>query len=30
MVSGAIFAGLISVEALFPYALEKWLDISGN
>jgi len=19
-----------SVEALFPYALEKWLDISGN
>ena len=30
MVSGAIFAGLISVEALFPYALEKWFDISGN
>ena len=30
MVSGAIFAGLISVEALFPYALERWLDISGN
>jgi len=30
MVSGAIVAGLISVEALFPYALEKWLDISGN
>ena len=30
MVSGAIFAGLISVEALFPYALEKWLDINGN
>ena len=30
MVSGAIIAGLISVEALFPYALEKWLDISGN
>jgi branched-subunit amino acid ABC-type transport system permease component len=30
MVTGALFAGLISVEALFPYALEKWLDISGN
>jgi len=30
MVSGAIIAGLISVEALVPYALEKWLDISGN
>jgi branched-chain amino acid transport system permease protein len=30
MVSGAIFAGLISVEALFPYALEKWFGIAGN
>ena len=30
MVSGAIVAGLISVEALFPYALEKWFGISGN
>jgi branched-chain amino acid transport system permease protein len=30
MVLGAIIAGLISVEALFPYALEKWFDISGN
>jgi branched-chain amino acid transport system permease protein len=30
MVSGAVVAGLISVEALVPYALEKWLDISGN
>ena len=30
MVSGAIFAGLISVEALFPYALQKWFGISGN
>jgi branched-chain amino acid transport system permease protein len=30
MVSGALVAGLISVEALFPYALEKWLGISGN
>ena len=24
------FAGLISVEALFPYALEKWFGVSGN
>jgi branched-subunit amino acid ABC-type transport system permease component len=30
MVSGAVFAGLISVEALMPYALEKWFGISGN
>ncbi|HEY1369273.1 MAG TPA: ABC transporter permease [Gaiellaceae bacterium] len=30
MVSGAVVAGLISVEALFPYALEKWFDIAGN
>jgi branched-chain amino acid transport system permease protein len=30
MVSGALFAGVISVEALFPYALEKWFGISGN
>ncbi|HKP18652.1 MAG TPA: ABC transporter permease [Gaiellaceae bacterium] len=30
MVSGAFVAGLISVSALIPYALEKWLDISGN
>jgi branched-chain amino acid transport system permease protein len=30
MVSGAIFAGLISVQALFPYALEKWFGIAGN
>ena len=32
MVAGAIFAGLISVEALFPYALEKWSNgaVSGN
>jgi branched-chain amino acid transport system permease protein len=29
-VAGAIFAGLISVEALFPYALEKWFGIAGN
>jgi branched-chain amino acid transport system permease protein len=30
MVSGALLAGLISVEALIPYALEKWLGIEGN
>ena len=30
MVSGAVFAGLISVEALVPYALEKWFGIAGN
>jgi branched-chain amino acid transport system permease protein len=30
MVSGAVVAGLISVEALFPYALEKWFGIAGN
>lgn len=30
MVTGAFIAGLISVEAFFPYALEKWFGISGN
>jgi branched-subunit amino acid ABC-type transport system permease component len=30
MISGAIFAGLISTEGLFPYALDKWLGVSGN
>ena len=30
MVSGAIFAGLISTQGLFPYALDKWLGVSGN
>jgi len=30
LVSGAIFAGLISTEALLPHALDKWLGISGN
>ena len=29
-VAGAIFGGLISVEALFPYALEKWFGVEGN
>jgi branched-chain amino acid transport system permease protein len=30
LVSGAIFAGLISTEALIPHALDKWLGINGN
>lgn len=30
MISGAIFAGLISTSGLFPYALDKWLGVSGN
>jgi branched-chain amino acid transport system permease protein len=30
LVSGAIFAGLISTEALMPHALDKWFGISGN
>ena len=30
MVLGAVLAGLISVQALVPYALEKWFGVSGN
>ena len=30
LISGAVFAGLISTEALFPYALDKWFGINGN
>jgi branched-chain amino acid transport system permease protein len=30
LVSGAVFAGLISTEALIPHALDDWLGISGN
>jgi branched-chain amino acid transport system permease protein len=30
MVSGAVFAGLISTEGLVPHALDKWLGINGN
>ncbi|HEY2656933.1 MAG TPA: ATP-binding cassette domain-containing protein [Solirubrobacteraceae bacterium] len=30
MISGAVFAGLISTQALFPYALDKWFGLSGN
>jgi branched-chain amino acid transport system permease protein len=29
-ISGAVFAGLISAQALFPYALDKWFGLSGN
>jgi len=30
LVSGAIFAGLISTEGLVPHAMDKWLGINGN
>jgi branched-subunit amino acid ABC-type transport system permease component len=30
MVSGAVLAGLISTQGLVPYALDKWLGVSGN
>jgi branched-chain amino acid transport system permease protein len=30
LISGAAFAGLISTQALFPYALDKWFGLSGN
>ncbi|MGO9499661.1 MAG: ABC transporter permease subunit [Solirubrobacteraceae bacterium] len=30
LISGAVFAGLISTQALFPYALDKWFGINGN
>ena len=30
LISGAVFAGLISTQALFPYALDKWLGVNGN
>jgi branched-chain amino acid transport system permease protein len=30
LVSGAVFAGLISTQALVPHALDEWLGISGN
>jgi branched-chain amino acid transport system permease protein len=29
-VSGAVFAGLISTEAVLPHAFDRWLGISGN
>jgi branched-chain amino acid transport system permease protein len=30
MVSGALFAGAISADALFPHALQQWFGISGT
>ena len=30
MVSGAILAGLLATEGLFPHAFDKWLGISGT
>jgi branched-chain amino acid transport system permease protein len=30
LVSGALFAGLISTEALLPHVFDKWLGVSGN
>jgi branched-chain amino acid transport system permease protein len=30
LISGAVFAGVISTQALFPYALDKWLGLNGN
>ncbi|MGE5286628.1 MAG: ABC transporter permease subunit [Micromonosporaceae bacterium] len=30
LISGAVFAGLISTQALLPYALDKWFGINGN
>jgi branched-chain amino acid transport system permease protein len=29
-VSGAVFAGLISTEAIVPHMMDKWLGINGN
>jgi ABC-type branched-subunit amino acid transport system ATPase component/ABC-type branched-subunit amino acid transport system permease subunit len=30
LISGAAFAGLISTQALLPYAMDKWLGLNGN
>jgi branched-chain amino acid transport system permease protein len=30
LISGAVFAGLISTQGLLPYALDKWFGINGN
>jgi branched-chain amino acid transport system permease protein len=30
LISGALFAGLISTEALLPHVFDKWLGVSGN
>jgi ABC-type branched-subunit amino acid transport system ATPase component/branched-subunit amino acid ABC-type transport system permease component len=29
-ISGAVFAGLISAQALFPYALDRWFGLNGT
>jgi branched-chain amino acid transport system permease protein len=30
LISGAVFAGLLSAQALVPYALDKWFGLNGN
>ena len=30
LISGAVFAGLISAEGVIPYALQKWFGLDGN
>jgi branched-chain amino acid transport system permease protein len=30
LISGAVFAGLLSAQALIPYALDKWFGLNGN
>jgi branched-chain amino acid transport system permease protein len=30
LISGAVFAGLISAQALVPYALDNWFGLNGN
>ena len=30
LISGAVFAGLLSAQALIPYALNKWFGLNGN
>jgi branched-chain amino acid transport system permease protein len=30
LISGALFAGLLSAQALIPYALNKWFGLNGN
>ncbi len=30
LISGAVFAGLISAQAMIPYALDKWFGLNGN
>jgi ABC-type branched-subunit amino acid transport system ATPase component len=30
LISGAVFAGLISAQAIIPYALQKWFGLDGN